>query len=43
MINTLYTWIDVHHSLLVPSFAIFLNFCSSFSSEYGFSCILPIY
>jgi predicted metallo-beta-lactamase superfamily hydrolase len=31
--NTLYTWISAHHSLLVSSFADFLNFNSSFSSD----------
>jgi hypothetical protein len=30
--NTFYTWILAHYSLLVFSFADFLNLCSSFSS-----------
>jgi hypothetical protein len=33
VINTLYTLISAHHSLLVSSFAHFLNFCCSFSSD----------
>jgi hypothetical protein len=32
VINTLHTWISTYHSLLVTSFADFLNFCS-FSSN----------
>jgi len=41
--NTLYIWMSAHHSFLVSSFADFLNFCSYFSSDYGLSCILPMY
>jgi hypothetical protein len=33
MFNTFYAWIFAHHSLFVSSFADFLNFCSSFSSD----------
>jgi hypothetical protein len=43
MFNTLYIWIFARHSMLVSSFAFFFNFCSSFSSNQGFSCILHVY
>jgi hypothetical protein len=33
--NTLYTWISANHSLLISSFAYFLNFSYSFSLDKG--------
>jgi hypothetical protein len=43
LLNTIYIWIATHHSLLVFTYADFLNLCSSFSFYYGFSCILHVY
>jgi hypothetical protein len=33
VINTLYTWISAHHSLILASFVDFLYFCSSYSFD----------
>jgi hypothetical protein len=33
VINTFYTWISAHHSMLVSSFADFLDLCISFLSD----------
>jgi hypothetical protein len=41
--NSFYTWIAAHNCFLFSSFSDFLNCCSFFLLNRGFSCILPVY